>query len=1627
MDIEKPADGSRIEPAAAVATPEARAGRTDLIAAAAGVVASRGGPPGFVRDLFGRVPPEDLAPYAPEALADLALSARTHLALPRTPERTGPGATADLRLHDIEVSRDGGRRDLTVVEAINDNRPFLLDSTLAELVEQGLEPRLVAHPILGVERGPDGGLLRVVGETTANADSAFARESFIHVHLDRIDDPDARARLEAGLARVYDDVAAAVADFPAMRARRDAVVASYRAAPPPLPPDEVAEALAFLDWLAAGSFVVLGLRAYRLGAAEPEPGEGLGLLRDPAVKVLRRGREYVATTPEIRAFLERPEALIITKASVKSRVHRRAYLDAVGVKLFEAGETGDRRLAGELRLVGLFTSDVYTREVRELPYLRRKVAAVVARAGFDRASHAGRSLIAVLETYPRDELFQIDGELLYRFVLAIMNLAERPRVRVLARPDPFGRFVSLLVFIPKDRYDSGVRRRVGDFLARLYGGRLSAAYPAYPEGPLARTHYIVGRDEEGAPDVPQERVEEGVAALVRTWPDALREALRESADGPRARALGQKYADAFSAAYREAFGPAETVVDIGLLERVTAERPRAVDLYRREGDEATRTNLKVFSRAAAMPLSDRVPLLENLGFRVVNERTYRVLADGERIWLHDMVLERAAGGAIDVDGLQRPIEAALLALFRGFAESDGFNRLVLEAGLGWRDVALVRALGRYLRQLGIPFAQDYVAAVLARHAGIATRVVALFYARFDPRIEAGREAGERDIRAAIEADLAGVTSLDEDRILRRFVNLVEAAIRTNFFQLGRNGLPRDTVSLKFECRRVEEMPLPRPLYEIFVYSPRVEGVHLRFGKVARGGLRWSDRPQDFRTEVLGLVKAQQVKNAVIVPVGAKGGFFPKMLPPAADRAAWLAEGTESYKVFVRTLLELTDNLVGDAVVVPPDTVRHDGDDPYLVVAADKGTATFSDIANGLSLEKGHWLGDAFASGGSHGYDHKGMGITARGAWEAVKRHFREIDVDIGAEPVTVAGVGDMSGDVFGNGMLLSKSMKLVAAFDHRDIFLDPDPDPAVAHAERARLFGLARSSWADYDKSMISQGGGVFSRASKRIPLSTEVQAALGLARAEAAPAELMRAILKAPVGLLWFGGIGTYVRASDESEEAAGDRANDAVRVTGRDLRAKVVGEGANLGLTQRGRIEAARAGVRLNTDAIDNSAGVNTSDVEVNIKVALTVPQRDGRLDETGRNTLLASMTDEVAELVLRNNYLQSLALSLAQARGAAETGFLQRLMQVLEGEGRLDRTVEYLPDDATLTERARRGEALTRPELAVLLAYAKLALHDALLASRVPDDPYLARELQRYFPSQLRERFPDAISGHRLRREIIATQLANAIVNRGGPAIVTRLADETGADAPTIAAAYAATRDAFGLVELNTAVDALDGIVPGQGQLALYGALQDLLMSRIVWFMRNADITGGDLEGIVARFRTGLLAVEAALPDALGQAGNAALSRRAEELTALGAPPDLAARLARLGALVAGPDIVLVAERANRPAAEIAAIHFALADLLKLGPLVAAAREVPVADTFDRLALDRAVDGISAAHRALTAEVAGAGGTGPAAVQAWAAARGPGLARIRAAVEGIAASGLTLSKATVAANLLGDLARA
>jgi glutamate dehydrogenase len=1607
-----------------------------LIAAAGKILRgdNREVPEDFIPALFAHAVPEDLMRYDPRQLADLAADAWSLLAVRK------PGVPK-IRLNTPGLAGHDRLRADSVLEVVNDDMPFLVDSVLAELAERGIDVRFVVHPVLAVVRDDAGRLIAFKGTKPA---AGALRESIIYVHLERIDEEAQRAEIVAAIERVLADVRACVYDWRAMIARVAEVIAELKANPPPVPVAEIEEAIAFLEWLVDNNFTFLGIRDYRFTAAEdalePVFESGLGILRSRDMPVLRRWNEPLLITSEMRALLRQPTLLIVTKAAVRSRVHRRVYMDYVGVKRFDRAS----RLVGEFRIVGLFTSTAYTRPVRSIPYLRRKVDAVMTRAGFDPDGHSGKALVNVLENYPRDELFQLDEDTLYQFALTVFQLDERPRVRVLPRRDRFGRYVSILVYVPRERYDSTVRKAIGDYLADAYRGHVSAFHPFFPEGQLVRVHFIIALSPDQPVNPDRASLERAIEAIVRTWVDELGEELARSYDPLRARSLFNRYRNAFSQGYRENYSPSTALGDIRMIEGLSPSRPLGVDFHRRDSDPNDCIGLKVWSYNRPIPLSERVPVLENMGFKVVDERTYQIARSGKEgaqqdddarahaqresdVWFHDMLLERADGRAVDLDATKHSLEAAFLMVMRGGAENDGYNALVLAAGLKWRDVALIRTMSRFLRQVQVPYSQGYMGTTLVKHASISADLISLFAARFDPRIDTS--ADERKARAAkiagrIESALTGVESLDEDRILRRFVNVITAAIRTNFYQIDARGQPKQLIAIKFASRALDALPLPRPHYEVFVYSPRVEALHLRFGKVARGGIRWSDRPQDFRTEILSLAKAQQVKNAVIIPVGAKGGFVPKLLKGAA-RELVQAEGIETYKLFISTLLDITDNIGDSGVIAPENVVRHDDDDPYLVVAADKGTATFSDIANAIAREHRFWLDDAFASGGSTGYDHKKMGITARGAWESVKRHFREMDVDIGKTPFIVVGIGDMSGDVFGNAMLQARTIKLVAALDHRDIFIDPAPDPETSFRERRRLFELPRSSWQDYDRGLISRGGGVFSRALKEIALSPEARSALGFAAAKATPHEVIRAILKAPVDLLFFGGIGTYVRASSEGDDAVGDRSNDALRVTGAELRAKVIGEGANLGMTQRGRIEASLRGVRLNTDAIDNSAGVNTSDMEVNIKIALARPMRDARLTRQTRDALLAEMTDDVAALVLRNNYLQTLAISLAARRGLEDLGFEQRLMHILERAGELDRAVEFLPDDLEIAERRRRSQALTRPELSVLLAYAKLSLNHELVHSNVPDDPYLSRELGRYFPNAVAEKFPDALEHHRLRREIIATQLANSMINRGGPSLVVRIADQTGASAAQIAAAFAAVRDSYGMTALNSAIDALNTKISGQLQLELYQAVQDLLLDRLVWFLRNVDLAQG-LAVIVAHYREGIAAVEVALDAALAQAATAARSGRETELRKQGVPDELAHRLATLPALVAAPDIVMVADRTRRPIAEVAATYFAAEAFFRLDHIASAARGIVISDYFDRLALDRALDSIGDAERRLTAAMVDNAGAGFAAVEAWVAPRKAEVDRIRMAINEIANSGLTLSKLSVAASLLGDLAK-
>ncbi|BCH29978.1 NAD-glutamate dehydrogenase [Mesorhizobium sp. L-8-10] len=1572
----------------------------------------RGGAAGKLAEyLLDRAAAEDVAAYAPADLDKAAALAWQAVAR----HRKGSSVVA------VDNGREVERQDrpVTVITVVNDNMPFLFDSILGEVTDSAGEAMFVVHPVLAVKRGRDG-ITDILGDA-AHAKGDPDRVSVIHVHVGQISDQHA-AGLRERLHKILDQVRAAVTDWKPMLARLDQAISEFRYAPVPLDKDDVGEAIAFLEWLRDDNFTFLGMREFRYsggeksGTLERADEPGLGILADPDVLVLRRGTEAVTTTPEIRVFLHGPDPLIVTKANAKSVVHRRAYLDYVGVKTYDK----KGKLSGELRIVGLFTSTAYTRSVMKIPYLRSKAQAVVARSGFDPNDHSGKALINVLESYPRDELFQVAVPKLRKHAMAILALGERPRVRALVRVDQFDRFVSVLVFVPRDRYDSVVRERVGAYLKDKFDGRLSAYYPAFPEGGLARVHFIIGRSGGKTPKVEQTTLEAGIRDIVRTWEDGLREAAAESGAGTELAEIARRFPES----YRGSFTPAEALVDAGRIAEVGPDNPIAIDYYRHAAEKPEQASLKIYHFGAPVALSRRVPLLENIGFRVISERTFEVGdADHDTVFVHDMELENAFGRPIDLADGGALFEEVFLSVWRGLNDNDGYNALAQTAGLRAAEIAVLRAYGRYLQQAGIPQSQDFIATALNRYPELARGLYQLFVARFDPAAEDG-EVTARHLKAKIRDELEAVPSIDDDTIIRRFLNLIESSLRTNYFA---SVMSSDGVSLaiKLDSKAITGLPEPRPWREIFVYGPEVEGVHLRFGPVARGGLRWSDRAQDYRTEVLGLVKAQQVKNAVIVPVGAKGGFFPKRLPAGGSRDTIFEAGKQAYVNFVSSLLSVTDNLEGDRVVTPDKVERRDGEDPYFVVAADKGTATFSDTANAISERHGFWLDDAFASGGSAGYDHKKMGITARGAWEAVKRHFREMDRDIQTTPFTVVGVGDMSGDVFGNGMLLSEQTKLIAAFDHRDIFIDPAPDAAASFAERKRMFDLPRSSWQDYDKAKLSPGGLVASRSQKSIALSPDAAAAIGLARTTATPAEIMSAILKAPVDLLWFGGIGTYVRATSETNADVGDRANDAIRVTAAELQAKVIGEGANLGVTQRARIEFGLKGGACNSDAIDNSGGVNSSDVEVNIKIALAGAMRKGALTRPARNKLLAEMTGEVADLVLANNYQQTLAISLVSRRGLAELPHQARFMTALEQRGLLDRAVEQLPSPAALAEREARGEPLTRAEIGVLLAYAKIVLFSDIVDSGLPDDPHFDRDLLDYFPERMAKKYAEEIRGHRLRREVIARVVANDLVNRGGPTFVNRLQDLTGRSAADVVRAFTIVRDGFGLAGVYRDIDALDNKIDGQAQLDFYATAGRLIVAATAWLLKN-DRDDTPMETRIAELRDARKALEPKLDSLLPAFMRERLDERRHGFFKAGAPEPLAAQLAALTVAELLPDIALVSRNSGADLVVSAKAFFAASDAFRIARIEDAARGLQPSDYYDGLALSRANDMIGAARRGIAVSALSSFGQAADSVAAWLEAGGERVARTRERLQALTEGGeLTVSRLSVAAGLMSDLA--
>jgi glutamate dehydrogenase len=1522
----------------------------------------------FTRQYYHWVPAEDLTERSPDDLYGAAI-AHLRLSLDRAP------GEAKIRVYNPDPDQDGWSSPHTVVEVVSDDMPFLVDSITMALGREGYGIDLVIHPVLHVCRDGDGHLTEVL-EPGAKAPGNCGTESILRAEVSREPDGERRERLRETVEHVLDEVRAAVEDWDPMRARLGEIVQDLDSLPAAIDRAEVKEAKEFLRWLADDRFTFLGYREYDLVAKDGKSGPqvredtGLGILRGTPE------RQFTPLSEKALKLARAPHVLVVTKANSRATVHRPSYLDYVGVKEFSA----DGEVVGECRFLGLFTHFAYKESPQRIPLLRDKVRGVLDRAGFDGGTHDFKALMEILEAYPRDSLFQMETDELFEIGMGILGLGERQRLRLFVRRDPLDRFMACLVCIPRDRFNTQNRERVGQILLEAFGGNHLDWSLQLSESLLARVHYVIHCPDGLPDDYDVKEIERRLVQATRGWSDALRAALtdKRSDDGAE---LFRRYESAFPPAYRDDWSVRAAVADIENLERLAGQTGPIIRLYRGPPEEDRLTRCKLFS-GGDVALSDVVPTLEHMGARVVDERPYEIKPRGsDPAWIYDFGLSCEDEAAERV----RPFfEETFLGVWHGVLEDDGLNGLVLRAGLTGREITIVRAIARYLRQASIPFSDAYMVRTLLKHPQVAILLVRLFGARFDPD-RSDRKATE-EITREIEAEIDEVESLDEDRILRSFLSVVQAILRTNYFRthgpgpakgLCEEGATRPFLSFKVDPDQIRLLPLPRPKFEVFVYSPRVEGVHLRGGKVARGGLRWSDRPEDFRTEILGLMKAQMVKNALIVPMGSKGGFVVKHPPRQGGREAIQEEGIACYRTFLSGLLDLTDNIESGHSVPPPQVVRYDEDDPYLVVAADKGTASFSDIANEVSSDYGFWLGDAFASGGSNGYDHKVMGITARGAWEAVKRHFRELRTDIQSTDLTVAGIGDMSGDVFGNGMLLSRHIKLVAAFDHMHVFLDPDPDPKASYEERKRLFEQPRSAWSDYDESLISHGGGVYPRTAKAIPISRPVKEILAIDADELAPNELISAILRAPVDLLWNGGIGTYVKASTETHADAGDKANDGLRVNGGELRCKVVGEGGNLGLTQLGRLEYAlhggleQTGGRVNTDATDNVAGVNCSDHEVNIKILLDSIVSDGRMSVQERNGLLVEMTDAVGESVLYGSYAQTQALSLALAQAAPMVDVHARLIRHLEQVADLDRAIEFLPDDEAIEERKVDHKGLVSPELAVVMAYCKIHLYAELLESDLPDDPYLGRDLERYFPEPLQERYSKEMGDHRLRREIIATLVANQLVDRAGSTFAFRLGEETGASVTILARGYAVARGVFDMQPFWDQVEALDNKVDAHVQLEMLIEGRRLVERATRWLVR-ANPRQIEIDATAKRYARGAELLSAALPGVLHGADREAFDARVRELEGAGVPSELSKRVAAMPQLLAVFDIIEIANATGRPPEAVMETYFTLGTEIVLTWLRDRIIELPRANRWQALARAALRDDLYSLHRSLTEEV-------------------------------------------------------
>ena len=1521
----------------------------------------------FVRDFYALSTVRDLEELHPAQAVRIALACESFAA---NRPKSGP----KIQLSRVTIEEAGRTRQRTQVMVLNDDMPFLVDSLAALFSSLGLTIHRVLHPTFSHARDAKGNLA-ATGKTSK-------RESLIYVELSVLPAALSEAACVTRITHTLRHVGVAVADWPRMRERVLVIAEQCTGEKTSIAKANAAEIRDLLLWLAGNHFVFLGLADYRVKGKHLvcDDANALGVYRldTNTENTIERSNQPISS-----------ETLSVLKASDFSSVHRHAPMDFITLRRFDAKGT----CIGETRILGLFTSTVYYRETQNIPFIRTKAARVMERAGFDPKGHSGKTLKTILEFMPRDELFQMDEERLFQTAMGIVSLEAKPQVKLFVRHDPFARFVSAMIYVPRERFSTDLRDEVMRMTEQAYGGRISSFYTQLTDSPLARLHMFIQTAGSTVVAVDEAQLEQQIITRTHIWADSLREAMQAIHLSEDSETLAQRFVEAFPLAYINHFSAAVAAKDIVHVQACLNGDGIALELSRVSGAPANHLQLKCFTRDVNSELSAIIPLLEHMGCTVIDATPYVITpaAPLEPVLLRNFTVRVQGVEQLHLSEHQTRIEAAIGEIWRGSVDNDALNALVFAANLSARDVSILRAYSRYLQQLNFPYSQQLIASALITHAPLARLLVAMFHARFDPAIKA-REATITELSGALEAALEVVTNLGEDRIIRRMAALIAASPLTNFYQRG-SGAVKPYVSIIFRSNLIPDMPLPVPYAGIFVTSMRVEGIHLRGGAVARGGLRWSDRPEDFRTEVLGLVKAQMVKNAVIVPQGAKGGFILRKAP--SERDAFMAEGIACYTIFLRGLLDITDNIVAGKLVPPMDVVRHDDDDPYLVVAADKGTATFSDIANGISADYQFWLGDAFASGGSVGYDHKAMAITARGGWVAVERHFREMGKDIAKESFSAIGIGDMSGDVFGNGALLSDTMRLVAAFNHRHIFIDPTPDAAASFAERKRLFALPRSGWNDYDTKRISKGGGVFERSAKSITLTNEMRVVLGTDAKTATPDELIRILLKAPVELLWNGGIGTYVKAFTETHEQVGDRANNAVRIDGSELRCAIVGEGGNLGLTQRGRIEYARKGGRINTDAIDNSAGVDCSDHEVNIKIALGAAVAAKRTTLKARDALLKKMTEEVADLVLVDNRLQTQAITIAQGQGVSLLEPASQLMTQLESEHFLNRAVEYLPDSKQLAELRSTKQGLTRPELAVLLAYAKMAFYRDLAASPLLDAPYFEADLLRYFPQAMQKDFTPEMKTHRLRREIVATMITNSIVNRTGFWMASSLMRATGLSAADVAQAYIATRDAFGLRALWKKIEALGGVVSANVQSQLFVEVNQFIEHSCRWFLQHVP-QPMVMDAVMARYAPAIAQIEREANAMMSDSAAKAFEQTAERLQALQVREALAKRMAMLEVMTAACDIADAAKQTKLPLAKVGRVYFELGALLKLGWLRQAANDLTAENYWQQLAVKSLAVEFYQAQRRLTFAILAQYGKQADASSAWLGANSAAVAR-------------------------------